>query len=140
MIGEGEAGAENEEGAEVQEDTEVGAETGEVEAGLKRRDILLHPRETHLDLEASPHQKNGTSRKSWMLERFTKGTIQENREGRNGRRTMLTEEGRVKEMEKKISADLKDRIQGKTLRLLRSQRKGEVTVWNGETTRGLRVS
>ena len=140
MIGEGEAGAENEEGAEVQEDTEVGAETGEVEVGLKPSDILLHPREIHLDLEASLHQKNGTSRKSWMLESFTKGTIQENREGRNGRRTMLTEEGRVKEMEKKISADLKDRNQGKTLRLLRSQRKGEVTVWNGETTRGLRVS
>ena len=140
MIGEGEAGAENEEGAEVQEDTEVGAETGEVEVGLKPSDILLHPRETHLDLEASHHQKNGMSRKSWMLERYTKGTIQENREGRNGRRTMLTEEGRVKEMEKKISADLKDRNQGKTLRLLRSQRKGEATVWNEETTRGLRVS
>ena len=101
MIGEGEAGAENEEGAEVQEDTEVGAETGEAEVGLRLRDILLHPRETHMDLEASPHhygRRNGISRKSWMLERFTKGTTQENREGRNGRRTMLTERGRVKEM------------------------------------------
>ena len=68
MIGEGEAGAENEEGAEVQEDTEVGAETGEVEVGLKLKDILLHPKETHLDLVASPHhhgRKNGISRRSW---------------------------------------------------------------------------
>ena len=116
MKGEGGAEAEIEGGAEVQEDTEVGAETGEVEVGLKLRDIILHPRETHLDLVASPHhlgRRNGISRKSWTLERFTKGTAQESREGRNGRRTILTEKGKVKEMEKKRSMDLTNWSQGK---------------------------
>ena len=114
MKGEGGAGAEIEGGAEVQEDTEVGAETGEVEVGQKLRDIILHPRETHLDLVASPHhlgRRNGISRKSWTLERFTKGTAQESREGRNGRRTILTEKG--KEMEKKRSMDLTNWSRGK---------------------------
>ena len=114
MKGEGGAEAEIEGGAEVQEDTEVGAETGEVEVALKLRDIIPHPRETHLDLVASPHhlgRRNGISRKSWTLERFTKGTAQESREGRNGRRTILTEKG--KEMEKKRSMDLTNWSRGK---------------------------
>ena len=116
MKGEGGAEAEIEGGAEVQEDTEVGAETGEVGVGLKLRGIILHPRETHLDLVASPHhhgRRNGISRKSWTLERLTKGTAQENRDGRNGRRTTLTEKGKVKEMEKKRSMDLTNWSQGK---------------------------